>query len=728
MAIMLQSVVEGEDMYMGGLFSVVQLMQKNIAYVKITWLHSNVSKCLTLSAPSSPKHVYATKDFVFVLRSNDCLAFNSLSTSPFFTLSSSSPFLALIPLVENSFLQIIQNSVNFYTYSKSLNTFALKESILRSVIWHLYSVETQVLLICSPSSSPFLLYFVNCFDDSDNNVVKGFTRFEELKSVNKRIRYLGDIEVMKKKYFSILLLYNKIYLAHTVTSHSKISPQILLYRITKSRTILEFELEVTPGNYILNVVDNLLIASNTNDKNFFLFDIRGNPRFPIYTSTIPTTSDILDWQSHYSKYIFSPNSQQIHRIILSIPEVLSTLITKQTTNDNFTIDEEFLIGFLIRREESELIKKEIKVIILKMMMDRVDPKTVRGCFDLINFSLAHLERYRPLGIAGGGVKQNEEEKEDEIQFKSVKMRLKSNSIVQTASGVSAWSPQFDYKEAKVGISCDEINELFKSLYESGTEPRILINYIIEFICSAHLSVSSTDSIIHTTTTPEQHVDPPDLKPTSKLLTEILLATNNFAELTYYLSAKIIKPSYTIAKAILKASQQHTDTSSTQNTSTAPNKPSLSSTFKATTTRKPTSLRITNVELYSVGINMLQSLNLNFHVIQSKFLALENYVDAIKYIIELYPNFIHRQATECEEPSGLNDEEEKVYKFVRGKKNLVLKVSEEIDETLFLNMFLWFEGLGDGDDCLDVESLEEGKRFLSVYREMWGDVVVMEEVL
>ncbi|KAJ1562701.1 hypothetical protein HK096_005174 [Nowakowskiella sp. JEL0078] len=480
-------------------------------------------------------------------------------------------------------------------------------------------------------------------------------------------KFEEHMEEISRKNITLTTLYDHIYIIISVTSDSENQPKLQLYHITKSRVYLKYELNLDHnGSYQINTVDNLLLAHNLTNK------------------------------SYRPNLMVSP----LDGILYSLSLSLNSLISKF-------------------KEQSETIERAVEFALenLKEMIKHKDELSkVRSIFDMIVSGIVLDKQADSRYLLGVDTylnnpndRRSSTSSRHSVSSSSANI---SNSIISKKLIEDNSSDPNLHLDIHTHISIDDIYQnIFKPLFEDETvDQAFLTQCLFQFISSLGKSRLSN----HLTELPGES----DLL---FLLIKLLINQSEkeegiLAVLYQHIKCGIFASSVTIAQYIIS--------SSTQNDIIG-NKPKGAIIVKNS--------QLWKIALVRKAINYIS----DEVILKSNLLAVKQAVKPTTYSendVMVGSNQISSETSLAiyQMISEQNNKQSFSNNDFTGIAKVLVAAHSSGDLTLFLNVYRFLEDFGLIPSGTDIFPGGHGAsivaRYISIYREIWGEVVSMEELL
>ncbi|KAJ3096938.1 hypothetical protein HDU97_005413 [Phlyctochytrium planicorne] len=637
----------------------------NIRHVKVSPKDSYIG----IAASAKTTDIYAIKE-------NSMQLINSISKD----LKASDVILGFEWTFDNEFFALSRVSVDFY------------------------SQEHKTLLLSGGSGPLYLFnikrdYKVLQLPSLDLTVGRGVPK--------------GANSTLLKKNISLLSIYDRMYCALLEVGEKEKESQLFLYRIsTKTAHKLEYVIRLeNPGPFLISEVDNLILAHSLQEKVTAIYDIENGtppniskvlPHKSLDTfGTLPTDLYLPSWQPFLPDFILSPATGTLYQICINLQDIVGDLRASQWTDTK-------ILEFLFRRMDPDA--PHIALRIVKGMMEKkASLATMRQVFRMIN------ELVVPVSGNVAAAAYQRRAKAIQIEFELIRRQPQSFhairdgffEISERIQGIVTFGTEILF-EKKVGWISDVWIECVTATGGGGVflvqaiPLRLLQAYLIEYIHSTSSHALPTLSLF------------------SEMLVSILLQSHRISELQMYLTSGVVPFSSGVALLLVHASG------------------GLGS------THGKTAFANVAVELgqdekrdvLEVGLMMLGKLGLNEEIVEA-LLGVGRPVDALRHAIQTSTlrSFAPAQFLESSYQSGDRTQFLNVYRELEDR-NLIPVLDPDaldgeggmMDETSYMSASMVSgDSFPDGDGGMGAGGVGGAIRFVSIYREIWGEVVEMEGI-
>ncbi|TPX42924.1 hypothetical protein SeMB42_g04937 [Synchytrium endobioticum] len=295
--------------------------------------------------------------------------------------------------VHEEFVCITSIGLDFLQWNETKRTFIKRKSIHLNVNWYIYSPSYRILIVATGAPGLYMFYV-------RPNGLTTQLPFLIIPSAAAPALSWGIAasppNPMTRKQLSIVMLYGKIYVVYHDLSKE---PTLALYHVTKSSVRRERELKLrVPGNYIVNVVDNLLIVHNLAAKNSMIFDIQSSDDTPLAPSQpmdLDTTEAIDLYPDDAIPYqpsaLLLPSRGTLYSIYPRLADIAGYLI--QHDANPVTV-----VMMLLRRADKEA--HDLVLMLLRTLIVKTQSvEHLRAVFDAVNHATVSAIKRRPRSSA-----------------------------------------------------------------------------------------------------------------------------------------------------------------------------------------------------------------------------------------------------------------------------------------------------------------------------------------
>ncbi|TPX41598.1 hypothetical protein SeLEV6574_g06012 [Synchytrium endobioticum] len=430
--------------------------------------------------------------------------------------------------VHEEFVCITSIGLDFLQWNETKRTFIKRKSIHLNVNWYIYSPSYRILIVATGAPGLYMFYV-------RPNGLTTQLPFLIIPSAAAPALSWGIAasppNPMTRKQLSIVMLYGKIYVVYHDLSKE---PTLALYHVTKSSVRRERELKLrVPGNYIVNVVDNLLIVHNLAAKNSMIFDIQSSDDTPLAPSQpmdLDTTEAIDLYPDDAIPYqpsaLLLPSRGTLYSIYPRLADIAGYLI--QHDANPVTV-----VMMLLRRADKEA--HDLVLMLLRTLIVKTQSvEHLRAVFDAVNHATVSAIKRRPRSSATSRERSHSLSSTGSAMTPT-EARAESPMPSRTSLASQPASHSFDSKEFPVVISQKDIyTHVFLPLLN---DPAITASQLYPHILSYFASLSLQSR------TPAPYL--------CELLTRLLIRCRRFAQLQQLIQYHVIADSAALGRMLME---------------------------------------------------------------------------------------------------------------------------------------------------------------------------------
>ncbi|KAL2914368.1 hypothetical protein HK105_206140 [Polyrhizophydium stewartii] len=280
---------------------------------------------------------------------------------------------------------VTNTGIEFYAFSDRRKTFSSKRVITMRVSWHLFSPDANLLVLST--GTPLLIVH----QIKPGCAVSGLPSIK-LETASGLQANQSNPAMITRKHVAFVSLYGDLFFAFFNTWNP--DAVLALYHLGHKDWVLHSELSlIDRGAFSLNVWDNLLLVHNLTCKNTIIFDIQARQSAKMLTPpqtwlfSLFTALPSLDvgptaiWSSHLPDLILSPSAGALSRLSVSLDGLRAEMERVKGTLGTIEI-----LELLTRRSGEDAYALKLSVV-RSLIALQPELWLVRCAFDVLNTTI-----------------------------------------------------------------------------------------------------------------------------------------------------------------------------------------------------------------------------------------------------------------------------------------------------------------------------------------------------